>query len=207
VIEMKTCLAALIGLLTLLACGPRRIESPDATPAHKINTDYIIRLVGRSGAGHACPVWGTILTAAHMLESDDDDGLVGYVWSDRAGGEGFLSPLRVSRKRDLGEMYVLTGVPIYYKGSTSEPDPGDTLHWVEYAFDDEPFALKTKKAKLVENLSGHLVMDTPPEQGGSGSCVLNDSGEVVGIVVWTVRNGGVAVSIAGPWWPRWQLEK
>ncbi len=190
--------------------GPHWIKPPK--PIVEPNTNGVMRIMGRWGFAHACPVEGVVLTAAHVVNPFHgvptmNAVLVGYAWSDGNGNQGMLEGVGASRSRDLGLLELKSGEPSYYRHATKEPEVGDLLHWLEYNSSNREtvYTRRIKRAKLLRRVSGHLILDQEPQKGASGSCVLNMKGEVVGILtrIRGTDDGktvGVAVSIAGPWW-------
>ncbi|UCD56791.1 MAG: trypsin-like peptidase domain-containing protein [Candidatus Hydrogenedentota bacterium] len=202
-------LLILMTTITALTCGSKEIN---LTAPHSQKLDSVMRLIGRSAFAHACPVDGIILSAAHVVHPRN--GLnpplpypAFYAWSDQHQHAGYVQSLGLL-PRDLGAFVLLDGMPNYFHHARMEPLPGERVYWLEFDLSekDKAFGPKQKTALVQRSVSGHLILDVPPKKGASGSCVLNDSGEVVGIVCWSVslvarKSVGVVVSVAGPWWP------
>jgi hypothetical protein len=177
------------------------------------NLNGVMHLMGRFTTGHACPCDGLILTAAHVahplyLRPGYQNETIFYSWSDDLGHSGYLGSAFLHLSRDLGELKVLTGQPAFYRHAKIEPKIGETLHWIEYDYKDKQkaYAPIRREAHLVRNIAGHLILNDSPVRGASGSCLFNSGNEVVGVIVWSVRAGvtdyvGIAVSVAGQWWP------
>ncbi len=80
---------------------------------------------------------------------------------------------------------------------------GEKVHWYEYNFGSTKdfFAERRQKAKVLRVVADHIVFDKGPKGGASGSCLLNESNQVVGIVIWGMqvqgssRRVGVAISL------------
>lgn len=215
---MNRLMAAVLAGLVLSGCALRAVglrpPAPSLVVDTTVDTDGVMRLFGRWGYAHACPVDGLVLTAAHVVNPfyrtlGLNTLLFGYNWSDMDGRRGYLDGYSASTRRDLGEMLVVAGEPRYYSRATSEPQPGETLWWLEYNFADIPnaFAAKREQTTLIRLVAGHLITHPEPTYGASGSCLLNSENEVVGIIVKRPKMDdgefvGVVVSIFGPWWPR-----
>ncbi len=209
---MKKALVLLLFLTGCTACFTKSI--PQMEVQKFVDTNAVMRLVGRWNVAHACPVDGVVLTAAHVVSPFHQipvvgDQRIGYTWSDRAGNSGYVMGAAENLQRDIGMLVVNKGKPRFYKHAPQEPTPGDELQWVEYDFGsvEDAYAANLRHAKLVRVVSGHLILDDMPVKGASGTCLFNSQSEVVGLVVWGVRVGdsgefvGVAVSVSGPWWP------
>lgn len=57
-------LAGAVGVILLLAsCATRRVVQPSS----ELDTSRVLRIVGRLGTGHACPVDNVVLTAGHNI--------------------------------------------------------------------------------------------------------------------------------------------
>ena len=153
-----------------------------------------IRLIGPLTNGHACPVQGRVLTARHVIF---DGSFVSFAWD-----HGFAFPVRISNMRDIGEVE-LDAEPQFY-GLATGVDEGEKVHWFEYDQSD-PFRHERKEAKVRTVTAGHIIFDKEVHPGGSGTCVLNENEEVVGIAVWAIPAGlkkfGGAVDVTGRWWP------
>lgn len=213
--------AILLGLLTACASAPlartgtaalggkTRIE--DAKP----DTAGVLSLLGRWGAAHACPIVtpsgcnAIVLTAAHVVDPRpfDDVPLLPYRYSDGYGSSGVLEPVATERCADLATMRLGPGADVRpYRRAALAPEAGGHVWFVGYEWSSKSkaFSARTIRAKVVRVVAGHLVLDPAGEAGSSGSCVLNQAGEVVGINVWgrSLRSGeevGGAVGIWGSW--------
>lgn len=171
-----------------------------------------MRLIGYASYAHACPVDGLVLSAAHVVQPRNGRNPplpwpAYYAWSDLHQNSGYVHSRGLS-PRDLGTFVVLSGTPHFYRHATEEPEPGDKVNWLEFDLSskDKAFAPHSKQARVQRSVSGHLILDEPPMRGASGSCVLNEQGEVVAIITGGVNVGaggavGFVVSVSGQWWP------
>jgi hypothetical protein len=198
------------------ACSGRewRVEAPAVEPASGVKTDGTMRMMGRWGFAHACPVDGFILTAAHVVNPFSNTAgltglLVGYAWEDGYGNRGYVKGAGASLDRDVGVLTLESGVPVYYRHAEEAPAIGDLLYWVEYDYERKStvFEQKSRRGELLRIVPGHLVLDREPAKGASGGCLLNANGEVVGLIVWgqptkSQRVVAVAVAVYGEWWGR-----
>jgi len=194
-------------IVAAMACASR---APVDVLLAERNLDGVMRLVGRYGFGHACPCDGLILTAAHVAHPIYTKGPayknepIEHAWSDSRGGWGFVSSRYLQLGRDLGFVHPRSGTPAYYTHAMLAPQVGDTVYWSEYDFScaEKILAPITREGAVVRLVAGHIVVDHMPVAGASGSCVFNESGEVVAIVAWGHRLGvAIMVSVYGPWWP------
>lgn len=203
-------LACAAGVAWLVAgCAAKQVSEPPSEP----DTSYVLRLVGRFGLGHGCPVNGVILTAGHNVQpfasaARSSLQLVGFSWEDSAGNRGYARGVNVHAARDLGVLHVTSGRPRYYELASQAPELGDAVSWREYdrSRTERAYFGALRWAQLVNSVAGHLVLSRPPTHGASGTCVFDSAGDVVGVVSWrdTLQSGeGVAfvVSVVPPWWP------
>lgn len=194
-------------LVIQLACAGKviTVEAPEIANAPAVNTDKTLQLIGRSGIAQACPVAGVIYTAAHVVQHEDADGkpgawVAGYAFSTAEGNEGVVVPAYINAIRDIAVLYPKSGAVNYYKlGPT--PESGSKVFWREYDFKDIVLDKVLAESEVLHLLAGHVIMANAPKQGASGGCLFNEEGEVIGIAVWSVSDGGVTVSITGFWNP------
>jgi hypothetical protein len=113
-------------------CSSRavQVDPIDTLLKSPVNMTHVMRLIGRWGLGHGCPVDGVVLTAAHLIQPFyrppvPNDTMAGYAWSDMVGRKGYLEPAAVSFTRDIGKLRVVTGQPHFYKHAKKEPYVGD----------------------------------------------------------------------------------
>ena len=200
-------LLLIVAMVFITACAGKTvvINAPEIANAPAVNTDKTLQLVGRSGIAQACPVEGIVYTAAHVVQYESDDGkpgtwVAGHAFSTEEGNEGTVVPAYINAIRDIAVLYVKSGAVNYYKlGST--PKNNDRVYWREYDFDDIVLDKMLAESQVVHLLAGHIIMADAPRQGASGGCLFNEEGEVIGITVWSVSDGGVTVSITGFWNP------
>jgi hypothetical protein len=194
----------------LLAFGPGiiptkvvevKVEKPE--PETTINrvpdTSRVVPVIGIDGMSHACPVAPhSMLTNLHVVYNKDlrDTTLMSFSQFGRAG---ILMPYRTSNFADIASVvgtFDVTPYPI----AAQPPLPGDRIWWVGYDWKSQgdAFAPAINTALVTRIVAGHVVADTPPVEGSSGSCLLNARGEVVGIVAWRVPIDGGARVLVGP---------
>jgi V8-like Glu-specific endopeptidase len=147
-------------------------------------------------------VEGKVLTAGHVTTKTDRHNRELspplFMWEDGAGRSGAASGIFSHEFRDIGELEVSGDEPFWYSKATEIPKKGDKVYWVQF---DKKDALKddNASARVKYTRAGYLVVDKVPAAGSSGSCVFNDEGQVVGLIVWgTVNTGeGIAVLLEG----------
>jgi Trypsin-like peptidase domain len=163
------------------AAQPSRAESA---------LEGVLAVVGRHAAGHACPVEPRLaLTSAHVVDLrpfDPSIPLYPYVWSDGSGASGFLVPDgRVEAARDLARVFPLPGetFPHPLPVASEAPKPGDRVWLLGYDWSSRKNAMapKTVEARVTRIVAGHLFFMPSGQEGSSGSCVVNELGQVVAI--------------------------
>ena len=164
------------------------------------DTSGILRLVGRFSFAHACPIASdTALTNAHVLDSrpfDRQAPLLPSMWSDGQGRVGILHPDHTNMDRDIAVAH--GEFPQFYKIG-KRPVPGDRVWFIGYNLSGKRI-LETKliSSKVERVVAGHVVYSPGGQPGSSGSCVLNQQGEVVAINAFTVDEGQAGLGV-GVW--------
>lgn len=173
---MKTWLVA----VALLAACTATPKYPVELPGIPLDVDPSIALITPSGGGHGCPVDGVVVTAAHvMCEKPGECGRAS--WSSR-GYSGMAEVHRPSTYLDIVILTTYGGPVVDLPRGTVEV--GDVVFWYEYDFRTRKNALRARRrfANILRIVAEHAVLDEVPVSGGSGSCVLNERGEVVGLI-------------------------
>lgn len=177
--------------LLFVGCASKSIDlAPEAPKISKApDTAGIISLLSLDRIGHACPCDGTVYTAAHLARPGNE--YLFYTWGDQLGHQGTAEGNSYDRYRDLGTLKLMGDTPYMYPKATTLPKRGDVVYWVEFGTTAHEFFLpKVRKAKFLYAFAGYANFDNIPQQGASGSCLLNAKGEVVGIVAWGGIKGG-----------------
>ena len=162
-------------------------------------------LVGRYGFAHACPVDGQIVTAAHVAEAVSKGSTYRlyytYVQGDKAG---YLSPGWVAQSRDIALLSVDAGdAPAFNKTAEKAPHEGDDIYWYEFEY-SRGASIKKKEGRVIGVTGGHMAFYPPPHPGASGGCILNENGDVLGIVTWGIEGTkmiGFGPILTGHWRP------
>ena len=146
------------------------------------NLDGVLSLIGLRSLAHACPIGPSkALTNAHVIGDYDR-----YVW-ESLGHVGLLGAPRTTEKdlfRDLGYVAPWRGAfPTWYRVSKDAPKPGDRLWFLGWDFRKrkDAFAPRVFQSEVLRVRNGHVIMTPAGVPGTSGSCVLNQHGEVVAI--------------------------
>ncbi|MGH8656866.1 MAG: hypothetical protein ACREYE_33880, partial [Gammaproteobacteria bacterium] len=125
---------------------------------------------------------------------------VGVTGSSR-GQNGYARVYGASPWEDLVSLALIGGTVTYLPSGVT-PQPGDMVYWFEYDFRTQANAYRARRrmAEVIRSVARHLLFDATPTPGASGTCLLNASGEVVGIVIASdamedQRAVGVAVQL------------
>lgn len=145
----------------------------------------VLHVMGLSGMAHACPVAeGKALTNAHVIQRSTPLGeeiVDGMNYSTDNGDDGSVVPFSISSFRDLA---VVSGpFKAFYKIAEKIPLPGDKVRFIGYDLRNkkDAFATRVFETEVVRVVAGRLIMKDAGVLGSSGSCVLNEAGEVVAI--------------------------
>lgn len=155
----------------------------DATP----DVTRIIALSGRFSVAQSCPIAPYLaVTNGHVVDPqpfDPQAPLLPYygqsgVWA------GMLRPRTTVWVSDVALLSPAPELPSWYTIAKVEPRAGEKMWWVGYDWrnKDRAFAQRIFTGKVLRSVAGALIIDGETAQGSSGSCVLNASGEVVGII-------------------------
>jgi S1-C subfamily serine protease len=184
--------------LALYVCwhGLAWMQGPD--------TRAILRLQGRAGGAHGCPVAvgdeQIVLTNAHVA---DRSGWTPYRFSNLYGEEGILTPSGVNQAADIAVMKASKTLAHYYRVASGPPAVGERVRYIGYNQSSRKTAYseRTFDHVVVRVFAGHLILDKPGKPGSSGSCVLNQAGEVVAINAWgqEMESGDLVGGVVGVW--------
>lgn len=159
-----------------------------------------LRLIGRFSAAHACPIEPRIaLTNGHVVDPRPFDAtvpLVPYAWSDGTGASGFLAPLRkpdgtvrkdaVEHGRDLARVEPMAAGDVFphpLRVARLAPVAGDRVRILGYDWSNRKSAMADDviEARVTRVVALHVIFGPAGQPGSSGSCMVNDAGEVVAI--------------------------
>lgn len=186
-------LAMLVSVAFGCASAPKRVTA--AAPSDIPDLSGVLRLVARNHRrAMGCPTAEhTILTNAHVALSSREFSLEGayddlpffFAWATRDdAAKGYTTGrTQLDRYRDLAVIESETPIPHWYPIAAEAPQIGERLFWVGLDWRDRSraFAERVFSGRLLRISVGHLVIDRAGSPGSSGSCVLNEQGEVVGI--------------------------
>lgn len=187
-------------LFLSLSCS----HTPPAAEPEPPN-DPSMQLIGRYGIGHACPVEGNIITAAHVAEQLFPSGKaskMAYVYQ-QGRRNGFVNTEFTLGSRDMAVLRLYSGeAPSYQIRADKVPEPGQDVYWYEYSFNRGIFVVR-RGARVQSFFAGHITFSPAPSPGSSGGCLLDANGFVVGIITWSFGpSTGVAPAIVGKWGPQ-----
>lgn len=189
--------------LTTLASNSSKEESFDPTA-------FVVGVSGKGGLGHACPISPTLaLTAGHVVYKEINTSLgieekvIFVVWESKDGEHGRLSPRGTWSNRDLAMVVTDIPFPGFYVPSPNRPKVGDAVYLVGY---DHKRRLERRvvRAKITSLYAGLIIYDDTPGPGSSGSCVVNEAGQLLGVNFAGGedehgRRTGIATSVYGTW--------
>ena len=187
----------------ILAAG-----AAEGKPRIAPDMDAVISLMGRHASGHACPIAEHLaLTAAHVVDPRPFDPTVPVSpadWSNGLGRSGALLPVSVARDRDLALMRSEQPFGAFYPISRQAPVAGQAVYALAFDWRKRQDMLAPRVLSLeVLRVVARMIVTTPEYYpGASGGCLLNASGEVLGIVAWGMesddgREVGLAVGVWG----------
>jgi hypothetical protein len=170
-----------------------------------------LRLIGRFAAGHACAIEPRVaLTNGHVIDMrpfDNDVRPFPFAWSDGTGASGFLVPSELERARDLARVQPLREGDVFphpLRVAAEAPKPGDRIWFLGYSWKNRKSAMDDDviEARVTRVVALHVIFTPSGQPGSSGSCVVNDAGEVVAINEGAYETGGreeagVAVGVWG----------
>ena len=172
------CVTTAILVLGMVGCSNKVVDAPAA--------DYSITLTTPYGPSHGCYVEGKLYTARHVVQPFGRPP-VNAAWRDGYGNEGLAVLRAISSFGDLAMLEIVSGEPyLNHPKSRAEVEPGTVLAWFEYSYQSVPdaFRAKYRKATVTRAIGGVLVLDKLPVPGASGTCVFDEEGAVVGLIVW-----------------------
>lgn len=203
---LVTCVLIVMALL-FTGCAtvkPVTLTVPEVEPGRERATAALygasLRLIGRFNTAHACAISPRVaLTNGHVLDPRPFEAsvpLVPYAWSDGTGASGFLAPLRdseghvlesaVERARDLARVEPLIATDVFphpLHVAQQAPVAGDRIWFLGYDWKNRKSAMAEDviEARVTRIVALHVIFAPSGQPGSSGSCVVNEAGEVVGI--------------------------
>jgi hypothetical protein len=167
-------------LFIVLATGAMYLGSCPASWA--ADTANILRLMGENSAGHACPISATeALTNKHIAVRGYE--WIKYQWS-AGNASGVVKTVQVDDSRDLAKVEAIgQAFPGWYVIAKQSPKAGDRVVILGYSWRSKKSAMADDRieAKVTRVVANHVVFHPSGLGGSSGSCVLNELGEVVAI--------------------------
>jgi len=153
------------------------------TPPLQVDAEkYIVSISGET-FGHACPISADeALTAKHVE--------LPVMWADGNGVRGSLSLIAKDKRRDIAR--ARSDVPFgkWFPVATRPPVEGDRVSMVGFDFGNGMTPRYVTARVVNAGVGGMFSYDKGGGGGSSGSCVLNEAGEVVGINTGFVENNG-----------------
>jgi S1-C subfamily serine protease len=166
----------------------------------------MLKLSSGNTIAHGCPIaMDKALTNRHVV-----DGHSTIIWGTGDGEQnhGILKTDSADEYRDLAYVSPATAqrFPQWYPLAAEAPKVGDKVFFLGYDFKnpDEAFGPKRFKGVVTRIFNGNLVFDPAGKPGTSGSCILNEKGEVVAInqggkETDNQETAGIGVGVWGDW--------
>lgn len=178
---MKALVCSLLLFLSACSCSTREFYG-NALPGIPVDVDPSVQLLTPvGGAGHGCPVNNVLITNAHVMLDDKGRPVVAATISQQ-GKQGLAALVTFAAALDLALLE--PSIPLDYLPGGTAAEPGDVVYWFEYDFRTVKNALRGRRrvGKILRIVAGHYVLDVTPNPGASGSCLINEKGEVIGVV-------------------------
>ena len=179
--------------LSMAACADCATGHPKLASGSVVagNLEGVVSLMGERSMAQACPIAPDLaLTNGHVVKDqswlDGSVSIAPYIWegSGQTGIVGAPGTTRWDTFRDLAYVTPYKGTfPRWYQIAKDAPKPGDHLRFIGWDFRKrrDAFAPRTFDATVIRVRNGHVIFYPPGVPGTSGSCVLNDRGEVVAV--------------------------
>ncbi len=182
----------------------------------------ILRVATSNGVGHACPIGPRLaISNAHVFAERSLMGTeyTGGRYEPLAGVGGFADVAGVMTKYADIVILRLSRDVQYYQIAKEGPKVGEKLSWLSYNWEKRRDAGKPLlvQGEVTSVAAGNVYFDGTSAPGSSGSCVLNENNEVVGLMmaripigtpIWNEGNrsynqemAAVAVGVWGNWFP------
>jgi hypothetical protein len=168
----------------------------------------VVQLFGRFSMAHACPIAADrALTAAHVPDLRPFDGTPLYPFRWQQGeADGITIGGSVSLATDLADLQPSRPFSKWYPLATTAPTVGAHL-WIrgyDFRKAKNAFGPRDWEVEVLRVVAGHVVFKPTVDFGTSGSCILNEDGEVVGVIAKGVsmhndEEVGVGVGVWGGW--------
>jgi hypothetical protein len=126
--------------------------------------------------------------------------MVSYQWSDDSGHSGTAIPFALNTYRDLASLCADgPDFPVVGTVAAQPPAVGERVRIVGYDWRNRAAAYATRvwEVKVTRIVARHIVMLEGSDFGSSGSCVLDASGKIVGIMSRLTPVEGLGSSYAG----------
>lgn len=164
----------------------------------------IMPLIGKGTLAHACPISPVkALTAAHVVSKGGEDESPRFHHFQQGDVVGTTNRVEVFEDADIALVWLDKPVKKFYPLAPTAPIPGEKLFLRGFDFRRQKDALAPRdwEVTVLRTVAGHVVFKPGVEQGTSGSCILNQQGEVVGIVAFgvSIEGGSEAVVGVGVW--------
>jgi V8-like Glu-specific endopeptidase len=166
----------------------------------------------RGSFAHACPIYPNLaLTSAHTVDrnpgSGEDEWVGGRYHSLDGASLGVFTPVLVSKIGDYAVISLKGPVAGTYPLAAHDPVSGETVRWVEYAWNNTKDAgrANVQTSTVLRVVAGVIFLKDRIASGASGGCLLNSKDEVVGLITGRIDvsdgfdQASFAISVTQDW--------
>lgn len=181
---MKRLLAlAFVALFSACSCSTKGEYFPAIPlPGIPLEVDPSVQIATLDGGvGHGCPVNDILVTNLHIVLTKKGQ-LIQAVSISQGGLNGIAFVANTSVAYDLVLLEPM--MPLRHLPGGDIAEPGDVVYWFEYDFRTGENILRARRrvARILRIVAGHYILDSAPVAGASGTCLINNEGEAIGVV-------------------------
>jgi hypothetical protein len=174
-------------LLLFLQCWAFMVDAGQETALARDAKKFVLAVSSADGMGHACPVGETVAFSAGHVPPP-------LIWTDGEGRTGSLYLKARDRRRDFSILDSDEKFGHWFPLAVKQPVEGDRVFTVGFEFGDG-MRPKIIESRVLFITAGRITLSKTAGPGSSGSCILNDASEVVGINVGFYEHQGSVVGL------------